>query len=245
MRGYAFDWVSPVLNKPVKEQKRMVNIKSLREQIYLFLKQEMQNRRLIHGEFIDTKSLSAELGISKTPLRDALIQLEVEGFVTIIPRRGIMVNRLTLKDIKNIYQIIGALEYSAILAGAGLFKAPCIKALERSNAQQKTAIKNRDFKKYYQLNVEFHDVFLSMSDNEVLKKIIMPLKQRLYDFPLRNYMEEWELQHMDEHQEFINLLKDNEVKQAADVMRDKHWSYGAHEKYFTHFYELNGDHLEH
>jgi len=222
----------------------MLNIKSLREQIYLYLKQEMQNRRLIHGEFIDTKSISAELGISKTPLRDALIQLEVEGFVTIIPRRGILVNTVTLKDIRNIYQVIGALEHSAVLAGDGLFKSSCIKALERLNQQQKTAIKNREFRKYYQLNVEFHDMFLAMSDNEALKRIIMPLKQRLYDFPLRNYMEEWELQHLNEHQEFIDYLKDNDVKRAAEVMKDKHWSYEAHEKFFNHFYELNGEHLE-
>ncbi len=60
--------------------------------------------------------ISEKLGISKTPLRFVLLQLENEGFVTIIPRRGCVVNVLSLVDIRNIYQIIGALEASVIIS---------------------------------------------------------------------------------------------------------------------------------
>ena len=94
----------------------MTNQISLREQVYHFFWQEMQNGVLAPGTAINLNEISKKLGISKTPLRDALIQLETEGFVTILPRRGIIVNSLPLHDIKSYYEILGALESSALLS---------------------------------------------------------------------------------------------------------------------------------
>jgi DNA-binding GntR family transcriptional regulator len=73
-------------------------------------------------------AISQHLGISKTPLRDAIIQLEIEGFVTILPRRGVTVSKLTLKDIKDSYKIVGALEGSVILITSN----PIFSSLEQS-----------------------------------------------------------------------------------------------------------------
>ena len=67
---------------------------------------------------------SARLGVSKTPLRDALLQLEMEGFVAILPRRKVVVNVLSLEDIKNYYEIIGALESTALLRAFDLLETP-------------------------------------------------------------------------------------------------------------------------
>ena len=63
-------------------------LRSLREQVYQYLRTEMFNGRIIPGEYIRLNEMSERLGISKTPLRDAIIQLECERFVTILPRRG-------------------------------------------------------------------------------------------------------------------------------------------------------------
>lgn len=217
----------------------MLNTKSLREQIYEFIKQEMQAGSLEKGSYINMNLLSSRLGISKTPLRDALIQLETEGFVSILPRKGIMVNALTLKDIKESYQIIGALEASVVRSVFEKFKSTHIHRMESLNQQQYNAINNSDFETYYRLNLEFHGVFLDLSDNDSLKKIIAPIKQRLYDFPRRSYLHTWESQHIDEHQAFIDCIKKKDVDCAADILTDKHWSYSVHEKYFEQFYDLN------
>ena len=88
----------------------MLNIISLREQVYQFLRDQMQNGNLLPGASINLNQISRQLGISKTPLRDALIQLECEGFVSILPRKGVIVKATTLRDIRNYYDIIGALE---------------------------------------------------------------------------------------------------------------------------------------
>jgi len=66
----------------------IINQKSLREQVYDFIREELTRGKLIPGDAINLNAISQELGISKTPLRDALLQLDTEGFVTISPVAG-------------------------------------------------------------------------------------------------------------------------------------------------------------
>ena len=86
----------------MREAKGLINVKSLKEQVYDYLRQQFQKHRLQPGDVINMEATAKKLGISKTPLRDALIQLEMEGFVTISPRRGIFVNALPLDEITGI-----------------------------------------------------------------------------------------------------------------------------------------------
>ena len=170
----------------------IINQKSLREQVYDFLREELTQGKLIPGAAVNLNALSEELGISKTPLRDALLQLDTEGFVTISPRRGVFVNRLTLEDIRNCYEIIGALESTVILAVFDSIQPLHIEKLKLLNKELKTSLKNEDFQAYYQQNILFHDVFIEMSHNQSLKRIVAPMKRRLYDFPRRGYIKEWD-----------------------------------------------------
>jgi len=216
----------------------MLNIKSLREQIYDYFKNEMQSGKLLPGSSINVNEISQQLGISKTPLRDALIQLETEGFVSILPRKGVLVRKLTLKDIKESYEVIGALESSVVLSVFDRFTKDHISEIDTLNDQQKKAIQRDDFENYYRLNLSFHGIFLNLSNNETLHKIITPLKQRLYDFPRRNYLKEWELQHLDEHDQFISFIKMGDKEGAANIIKNVHWSFEVHEKFLRQFYQL-------
>ena len=78
---------APAKAKPGSEMP-ILQTRSLREQVYEFLRAEMNRGGLEIGTFLDLGALAEHLGISRTPLRDALLQLEVEGFVEILPRRG-------------------------------------------------------------------------------------------------------------------------------------------------------------
>jgi DNA-binding GntR family transcriptional regulator len=211
---------------------------SLREQVYQYFREEMQSGSLTPGSSINLNSISRKLGISKTPLRDALIQLEAEGFVSILPRRGVLVNKLSRQEIQNIYQIIGSLEASVVTAVFEKFTKAHIDKMKHLNIDQITALENKDFDTYYRLNLEFHDVFLDLSDNDTLKKIIGPLKQRLYDFPRRGYLKDWEMQHLNEHDKFIEAIRKGDREKAAGVIKDEHWSFDAHKKYLDRFYTL-------
>ena len=218
----------------------MLNLVSLRQQVYGFLREQLESGALASGDRICLNTLSAHLGVSKTPLRDALIRLETEGFVTILPRRGVEVRRLTLQDIRESYQIVGALEGDVVQTVFERLREPAsIRRLEALNAEQHEAIHQAEFDRYYQLNLSFHDVFLDLSDNRALKQLIQPLKQRLYDFPRRRYLLEWELQHLDEHRRFIEHIRNGRRQEAVHVIRDVHWGFAHHKKYFTGFYRLD------
>ena len=95
----------------------LLDVRSLRQQIYEYLQKEIQAGRLVPGSFIKLNEISEHLGVSKTPLRDAIIQMECEGFVSILPRRGVLLKRLTLEEIKDILEILGALESAALRVG--------------------------------------------------------------------------------------------------------------------------------
>ena len=188
----------------------MLNTKSLREQVYDYLRDEINNRRILPGAFINLNQLSEQLGISKTPLRDAIIQLEIEGFVTILPRRGVTVKKLTLTEIKDAYEVVGALEGSVILNIFNKIKSAHINQMEKLNSAQLDALEREDYDSYYKSNLAFHGVFLNLSENKTLLQLIAPFKQRLYDFPRRGYLKEWELNNCNEHVQFIELIKEGD-----------------------------------
>jgi DNA-binding GntR family transcriptional regulator len=221
----------------------MLNTKSLREQVYEYLRDEISNRKLLPGATININEISRQLGISKTPLRDAIIQLEIEGFVTILPRRGVTVKKLTLQEIKDSYEIVGALEGSIILNNFDKIDRYHISRMEKLNTRQIKAVNRKEYDDYYKLNLEFHNVFLDLSENKSLKSIVRPYKQRLYDFPRRGYIEEWELNNCKEHDQFIGLIKKKDRTGAAEFLRGVHWSFLVQEKFIRQFY-TNADGID-
>ncbi len=222
--------------KGIPKPNRILDITSLREQVYRYIRREITSGKRIPGSCINLKDISSQLGISTTPLRDAIIRLECEGFVTILPRRGILVNKLTLKDIQDLVEVCGLIESSIIISTFHKISPAHIKKMESLNVKMRSAINQDDFDRYYKLNIAFHGVFLELSENRVLHQIVMPIKQRLYDFPRRAYIKKWELINCDEHDQFIELIKLGEPEAAAGLWKDKHWSFSYHEKFIRKFY---------
>jgi DNA-binding GntR family transcriptional regulator len=218
--------------------KEQIMTKSLREQVYDYLRRKLNAGELKPGAFLNLNELSARLGISKTPLREALIQLELEGFVVFYPRRGIMVNPLTKKDIRHAYEIIGALEASVVLCNFEKLRSDeNVRKLREENRLMREALERDDFDTFYEHNIAFHNVYLDLSDNETLIKTVMTLKSRLYDFPRRKgFVKEWEMRSTEEHDAFIKLIEDGDAKGAAEYMRDVHWSFAVQEKYIHMYY---------
>ena len=219
------------------DNKPILNIKSLKEQVYEYLREQMRSGDILPGSVIDMEETSKKLGVSKTPLRDALLQLEMEGFVTILPRRKVIVNVLSVQDIKNYYEIIGALESAALLSAFDHLKESDIQYLEKLNAEMKDAMDKDDFDLYYEKNLKFHNVYLNPSGNENLVKIVNTLKKRLYDFPRqKGFVKEWELASIGEHGGLVNLIKHKNKKEAVNYIRDVHWSFKVQEKYISKYY---------
>ena len=222
------------------EAGNIFRLKSLRELVYEHLHQAINSGQLRPGAFIDQKRLAAELGISRQPLRDALIQLELEGFVTVIPRRGVEVRELTLEDIRDLYEVIGSLE-SSVLIHAGPHLGPGDRREMRElNGAMVEAIQSSDFDRYYELNLAFHDVFLRTSRNELLLRTVTNCKHRLYDFPReRRFHKEWELASTREHERIIEDIETGAHARAAEYLRDVHWSFDVQRPYIMAYYHMD------
>ncbi len=215
-----------------------LHVQSLSKQVYEYLREQMNKGVFLPGSTINIAKFAEQLGVSKTPLRDALIHLELEGFVTILPRRGVKVNVLTLQDVKNAYDLIGALEASIVLQCFDLITEKHIRELEELNAVMLEQIKTNNFEYYFKSNLAFHNICIDLSDNELIKKTILPVKQRLYEFPTRIYISEWEERNCLEHQEFIDSLKEKDKERAASILRDVHWSYKVQEDFIEKFHAM-------
>jgi DNA-binding GntR family transcriptional regulator len=217
--------------------KPILNLKSLKEQVYEYLREQMRTGAILPGSVIDMEETSKKLGVSKTPLRDALLQLEMEDFVTILPRRKVVVNVLTERDIRNSYDIIGALESIALLNAFERLRASHVDAMQTLNDAMAKAIDDNNFDLYYEKNLAFHNTFLHLCGNESLIKIVTTLKKRLYDFPRsKGFVKEWEQASIGEHQALVDLIRQGKREAAADHIRDVHWSFRVQEPYIQRYY---------
>ena len=212
-------------------------IRSLREEVYEHLRTLMNQGRLRPGGYLDLNALAAEIGISRTPLRDALLRLECEGFVEIHSRRGARITELTLDRIRDIYEILGGLESTALRSVAARITPAGTARMNELNREMVAALDASDFARFYDANLAFHDTYLGLSHNAQLVRQIHILKQRLYDFPrLEGFVPEWERASIGEHQALVRLLEVGNVSGAADLLRDVHWSFSYQEPFIRRYY---------
>ena len=226
------------LSQPELDQLRESS-DSLRERVYQYITEGMAEGRLKPGEFLDQEPICKKFNVSKAPLRDALIRLETEGFITIIPRLGIYINHTTVEFIKSAYQTIGSLE--ADVLDEVFHKLPeHVGQFEESNARQKIYLDSQDFASYYKENIDFHNIFLNLSENTLIQGIINPLRRRLYDFPRRCYAYEWEEFHLKQHERFIESVSVGNKTAAISIFRFEHWSFELHKPFLNSYYSFDG-----
>ncbi len=213
------------------------SIEPLRERVYAYLKDRINTYRIRAGEFLDLDGIGAELGMSRTPLRDALFQLESEGFITIFPRRGVMVNTLELGTIRDIYEIIGALESAALISVAVRIGERDVLRMHELNDGMAVALSRDDCATYSEKNVAFHDIFLDKSENVELVRHARIQRERLYDFPRTlGSLKEWDESNLAEHREMVRMLDARNFNAAAEYLRDVHWSFSVQERFIRKYY---------
>jgi DNA-binding GntR family transcriptional regulator len=204
----------------------------LRVQVYNYLQEQMRVGALEPGAAISVSRMISELGISRTPLREALLILQEQGFVTIMPQRGVIINAITLNDVKDIYEILGGIESRVLLTVFDQIGEKEIARFEKLNEEIARSLTTEDIARHNQANIQFHDVFLHLSENERLLKYVYNLKMQLYDFPRRDYGRQWSEKNLDEHKEFLQHIRDGRSLTAADYLRDVHWEF-KHPDSFT------------
>jgi DNA-binding GntR family transcriptional regulator len=223
---------------PAHPTPSLLQTRSLREQVYEYLRDEMNHGELQPGAFLDLNAIAERLGVSRTPLREALLQLETQGFVTVLPRRGFRLNPLSIDDIRHYYEIIGALEAATLKDFGGNLTREDIARMRELNAAMAGAVAGNDFNGYYELNLAFHEVYLGLSDNKALLTLVRSLKQRLYDWPRREgFIKTWEEHSIAaEHAGFLDLLERGAIREAATYLQEVHWSFESQLHFIQAYY---------
>ena len=197
----------------------------LRVQVYNYLEKQMRLGNLEPGASISVNTMIKELGVSRTPLREALLLLQEQGFVSIQPQRGVKINALTLDDVKDIYEILGGIESRIILSVFDDLSEKEIQQMKGLNDEIELALENNDIIRHNQANIDFHGVFLGLSKNERMLRYVKNLKMQLYDFPRRDFGEIWNNNNLHQHRQFVQLIEEGKSLAAADYLRDIHWNF--------------------
>ena len=199
------------------------NFQLLRTQVYEHLRRELKKQNLKPGMFVTINQLSQQLGINRTPLRDALLQLQVERLVTFLPQRGILINELSQKDLEDIYEVLGALDSRAFLSVFKKITKDHIALMKQINEDMYKTDTTDEYNRYFELNTDFHNVYLMLSDNRILLDQLGILRQRLFDFGAKGeWMEKVRELNYREHFKLIDLIEQGNTKEVADFIRDTH-----------------------
>lgn len=211
---------------------------SASERVYNHLRDNMHRGIILPGAAIDMAKVSSTLKISSTPLRDALIRLEAEGFVTIYPRSKVLVNVLELTDFHYLYTVIGGLEYTLIINGLDRYTPAVIKRMRDLNRQMEAAIDDNNMQVYDQTHFAFHEVFLDIEPNTFARRILKTIKNRLWDFPRKNFLTGWYYQAIEEHEFIIDAIERRDEKNLAHFVKDVHWGFPCCREYIKKEYNL-------
>lgn len=145
--------------------------RTLREQVADHLREEILSSRLAAGTELGEVALARSLGVSRGPLREALGQLAAEGLVTIAPRRGAVVKRLTRQEFIDAYQVREALESLAIKLAVPRLTAPQKAELHRMCEQMEREAAAGNTDGFFEINREFHAMLVHASGNRKLEEV--------------------------------------------------------------------------
>jgi len=193
----------------------------LRDEVYLSIKEAILTGELAPGERISIGRLLKEIGFSPTPIREALLKLEQEGFVSRLPGGGFIVSRFTQKDIDQIFDIRSLLESYAVGLAIQYIKKEDILWLERNIKESEQYIQKKEWNKVSALNTEFHDYLNGLSKNERLLSIINGLRDQIFQFrsailrvPMKAMIS------IDHHKKMIHAIKKREVELLKNLTQE-------------------------
>lgn len=157
---------------------------TLREKIVETVRNAIVNGQIPAGARVAEPELADRFGISRTPIREAFRQLESEGFITVIPRKGAIVASLSAKDISDFYDLKMVLEGYAARCAAKVLTEKELTKMEAVNRQMEIASTKKDLRKVLSLHNEFHEIFLKSCGNEKLYSIVQNMVMQFQRFRL-------------------------------------------------------------
>lgn len=198
---------------------------TLREKILETMREAIIKGTLKPGEKVAEPELAERFGISRTPIREAFRQLESEGYLTVIPRKGAVVTGLSERDVEEFYAIKSILEgYAARMAAEKLTEKE-IQRLETINERLEKLAEEGDVKTFFRVHSEFHELFIRAAGNEKLAELIDQVGRRFNRLRMASLSLPGRMDiSVQEHKKIINAFRsrngeaaDNLVKKTATI----------------------------
>lgn len=159
---------------------KLDHFKSLRDVVFETLRSAIIRGVLQPGERLMENELAVQMGVSRTPVREAIRKLELEGFVKIIPRKGTYVAELSSQDVQEIYEIRAALESLACGLAAERATKHEIAAMEQYLLEENDYLLLEDIFLTVKTDVGLHELIYQATRNEKIMDIMCNLKEQLY-----------------------------------------------------------------
>ncbi|MGQ9497394.1 MAG: GntR family transcriptional regulator [Desulfotomaculales bacterium] len=195
--------------------------KPLRELVFESLREAIIQGRLKPGERLMELTLAEELGVSRTPVREAIRKLELEGFVIMVPRKGAYVSGITEKDINDVFEVRAALEALAAGLAAERITEEELDELERSLVRLAEASVAGDIDAVVEQDTKFHDLIYRASRNERLIQIVSNLQDQIQRFRLATLSRPGRTRRaVEEHKKIVEAIAERNVELAQQLARE-------------------------
>ncbi len=194
---------------------RLDSYQPLREVVCETLRDAIRKGVLKPGERLMEIQLADELGVSRTPVREAIRKLELEGYVIMMPRRGTYVANLSIRDVNEVFEIRTSLDSLASGLAAERITDEELEHLQRLLVAIGGYIEQGDMDKIVETDTEFHDLLYTASRNTRLTGIIFNLREQLTRFRTASMSYPGRLRAtLEEHRRIVEAIAQGDVKEA-------------------------------
>ena len=190
----------------------------LRDVVFNTLRQAILKGELKPGERLMEIALAQKLGVSRTPIREAMRKLELEGLVVMIPRRGAQVANITEKDLNDVLEVRIALENMATEKACTRMPEEEMGKLWLAAKEFERMISDGNLVRLAEADVAFHEIIYRASDNKRLNQVLNNLREQMYRYRVE-YLKEEETRNLlvKEHEELTRAIRARDVAKAQEI----------------------------
>ena len=191
----------------------------LRDVVFKTLREAILRGDLKPGERLMELQLAAKLGVSRTPIREAIRMLEQEGLAVTTPRKGAEVAKMTLKDMEDVLEIRDALDELAVRIACQKITDEQLKQLEDVKELFEKNTQTNNVKNIAEADVSFHDVIYEATGNPKLVTLLNNLREQVYRYRVEYIKDPKNYPTLiAEHEAILDSLKNRDVKNAVEAM---------------------------
>ena len=192
----------------------------LRDVVFNTLREAILKGEIKPGERLMELQLADKLGVSRTPIREAIRMLEQEGLAVMVPRRGAEVAKMTEKDMQDVLQVREALDELAASIACELITEEELEQLEQAAASFETATETKDVKRIADTDIVFHDIIYRATRNPKLVNILSNLREQMYRYRVEYLKDESNYPVLlKEHREILAGFRKKDKNMVTDSMR--------------------------